>query len=368
MLTAILSDLHLGSASGVDLLRNPVLRERLLGALQGADQLVLLGDVLELRETTRGQAVEAAAPVLVELAGALGGGRVVLVPGNHDHRLAGPLLARCPRPLALEQTMTPAPSDPLGPLARLMGTTELVLAYPGVWLRDDVYATHGHYMDYHASVPTFECLAVGVAKKLASAPSPAARWTPDDYEQALEPVYAAIDRLVARSPRVARGEQLGSSPTLRLWERLTGGENGEGTRRAAQLVAGAALPGAIAAVNRAGLGAFSADLSGPELRRGGLRATHAFAARLAIDAEHLVFGHTHRAGPTSSDDEDEWRAPDAPALTNTGCWTYQPAFLTPTPGESPWWPGTLALLDDSGPPRLKSLLADVSHEELRSGG
>jgi len=362
--SAILSDLHLGSFSRIDLLRNRRVLERLLPALEGVDQLVILGDVLELRESSRGDAVQAAAPVLAELGDALGGGRVVLVPGNHDHRLAAPLLRGAPRPLALEQQMTPAPSDPLGPLAARLGSTELVLAYPGVWVRPDVYATHGHYMDYHASVPTFECLAVGVAKRLSEAPS-ATRFTPDDYEAALAPVYATIDRLVARSAGAARRQALGSSPTLRLWEKLTTGENGEGKRRAAQVVAAAVVPGALAAVNRAGLGSFSPDLSGAELRRAALRATHAFIERLGIDAEHVVFGHTHRAGPTSGDDGDEWRADGGPALTNCGSWTYQPAFLTPNPGESPWWPGTLALLDDSGPPRLERLLADVPHDELR---
>ena len=30
--------------------------------------------------------------------------------------------------------------------------TPVQLAYPGVWLRDDVYATHGHYLDCHSEV------------------------------------------------------------------------------------------------------------------------------------------------------------------------------------------------------------------------
>ena len=29
-------------------------------------------------------------------------------------------------------------------------------AYPGLWLREDVYATHGHYLDCHLTVPTVE--------------------------------------------------------------------------------------------------------------------------------------------------------------------------------------------------------------------
>ena len=47
--TLIVSDLHLGGLSGVDLLRRPQLRASLLAELDGVDRLVLLGDVLELR-------------------------------------------------------------------------------------------------------------------------------------------------------------------------------------------------------------------------------------------------------------------------------------------------------------------------------
>lgn len=364
MRTAVVSDLHLGSAFAVDLLRGRAIRERLLSRLEGVDQLVLLGDVLELREASPSRAIEAATPVLLELAETLRGGRLVIVPGNHDHRLAAPLLEQAPRPLALEQAMSPSRTDPLGRVAAAMGTTELVLAYPGVWLRPDVYATHGHYMDYHASVPTFERLAVGLSKRLAAPPADT-RLRPDDYEAALAPVYATIDRLVSNSTSAARGEAVGASPTLRLWERLTAGD-ADGATRAAQLVAEAVVPGAIAAVNRAGLGSFSADLSQAELQRAGLRATREFAERLGIGAEHVLFGHTHLPGPMSGDDEQEWRDPSGPALTNTGSWVYQPVFLTETPGESPYWPGTLCVVEDGGAPRLESLLAGVSHEELRA--
>ena len=50
MRTAIVSDLHLGSAPGEDLLRDPEIRRLLLTEIERADRLVLLGDALELRE------------------------------------------------------------------------------------------------------------------------------------------------------------------------------------------------------------------------------------------------------------------------------------------------------------------------------
>ena len=52
-------------------------------------------------------------------------------------------------------------------------------------------------------------------------------------------------------------------------------------------------------------------------------------------------------------------------LVNAGCWTYDPAFLSRVPGESPYWPGSCVLVEDSGPPVLVRLLSERSHAELR---
>ena len=57
-----------------------------------------------------------------------------------------------------------------------------------------------------------------------------------------------------------------------------------------------AFPLGIGALNRVGVGPVRADLSGTELRRAGLRAMRAVLAALRIDARHVIFGHTHRAG------------------------------------------------------------------------
>ena len=59
-----------------------------------ADRLVLLGDVIELRERPLAESLEVARPVFEELGRALAGRPVVLVPGNHDHAFAEPWLAR----------------------------------------------------------------------------------------------------------------------------------------------------------------------------------------------------------------------------------------------------------------------------------
>ncbi|HET8863718.1 MAG TPA: hypothetical protein VFM94_10760, partial [Solirubrobacterales bacterium] len=60
MRTAIISDLHLGSGFGEDLLRDAEIRGLLLDRLAGADRLVLLGDALELRELPLATALDSA--------------------------------------------------------------------------------------------------------------------------------------------------------------------------------------------------------------------------------------------------------------------------------------------------------------------
>src|SRR5829696_8759158 len=94
MLTAVVSDLHLGKAAGHDLLRQPAIRERLLARIGQADRLVLLGDVVELREGPIAAAMRAARPFFEELASAFAGKPITLLCGNHDYQLAAPLLER----------------------------------------------------------------------------------------------------------------------------------------------------------------------------------------------------------------------------------------------------------------------------------
>ena len=75
MSTAIVSDLHLGAGNDSDMLRRREALDALLEAIGGVERLVLLGDVIELRDRPLAEAFELAAPVLRELAGARGRGR-----------------------------------------------------------------------------------------------------------------------------------------------------------------------------------------------------------------------------------------------------------------------------------------------------
>jgi hypothetical protein len=229
------------------------------------------------------------------------------------------------------------------------------MAYPGVWLRDDVYALHGHYADLHASVPTFERVFAGVmARYVVRLPEQGAR--PDDYEAALAPLYAWINALTQRADHGRLSDSAGAS--ARTWTALTSRERHRRPLRT--LALGTGYVTAVAALNRLGIGPLDRDLSPVALRRGYLRGIREVVRRLGIDAPHVVWGHSHRAGPFAEDDQAEWRG-----IWNTGSWVYQPHFLGTVPGGSPYWPGTALLVEDSGPPRLLRLLGSLGFEDLR---
>jgi hypothetical protein len=127
---------------------------------------------------------------------------------------------------------------------------------------------------------------------------------------------------------------------------------------------GLAVPAIVAGLNLAGLGPLKPEISGSELRRACLRATEEALRRLGVHPAHAIFGHTHRAGPFDGDDLAEWRTASGTALHNTGSWVYQGHFLTQRPQESPYWPGTAVVVEDSGPPRLERLLGYRGHGDL----
>jgi predicted phosphodiesterase len=387
MRTLIVSDLHLGSVSGSDLLRRAELRAPLLEAVAEVDRVVLLGDVLELRHGPMRYAMAAARPFFEDLGRALGGrtlkgtpsgaqaGELVFVAGNHDHALVEPWLASRgeheePPPLELEQLLEPAHVSPaLERLAEWASPASVRVAYPGLWVRPDVYATHGHYLDCHLTVPTLERLSVGAMSRLLGRPADRFDCV-GDYEAMGAPVFAWRDA-VARDAHT--GATLNGMATVTVWHALRGGVRGGRARvRPASWLrsraVAAAFPLAITALNRAGIGPLRADVSTTELRRAGLAAMGEVAARLGLGDAYVVFGHTHRSGRLPGDDEGEWRGRAGTRLVNAGSWTYAAIFLTDTPGESPYWPGTCVLVEDDGPPMLRQLLADRTRAELAPGG
>jgi Calcineurin-like phosphoesterase len=375
--TAVVSDLHLGVLAASDVAREGRPLAAMAEAVTGSDRLVLLGDIVELRERPLAKALETARPLLEALGSAMAGRKVILVPGNHDHALAEPWLAR----LRLDGERIGSEAEwPVGTgdgaagrIAAWMPDCEVTLAYPGLWLRSDVYATHGHYLDLHLTVPRLESIAasaMGRLTKLGRTVECAA-----DYETILGPMYAFYAGLAqgASAASLARG----SSFSRTVWKRASDGRapdmpaaepaaarasSGSGAARerasaAAMrfLLGRVTIPGAVAALNAVGLGPFRATLTGEELRRSGLEAMGRVAEVLAPGSEHVIFGHTHRPGPLPSDDTGEWTTPLGIRLWNSGSWLNETAFLR-AGRESPYWPGTVLTLVDEEPPRIENVL------------
>ena len=222
----MISDLHVGASTQTDVLRRPEIRERLVAALDGIDRLVILGDGLELRDGPHRDAVDVAGPLFEAVGRALGsGGELLLAAGNHDHGLVagwidGRLLTEPAGFLGLEQRIEPRDAGPLAAaLAERAAPARVQVIYPGVWLRDDVYAIHGHYSDLHATVPTFERLAAGAMARWAVA-LPGEGATPDDYEAVLSPLYAWMHALTQRADNALVSAGTGASS--RAWQALGG--------------------------------------------------------------------------------------------------------------------------------------------------
>lgn len=348
MRTLVVSDLHLGKTQANDLLRRERVRRALLEALEDADRLVILGDGLELREAPHRDAVEIAAPFFADLGRA--GKEVIVLSGNHDHGLAAGwiderLQSEPSGFLGLEQRFEAA-----GPLARRLAEVAPVrFAYPGIWLRDDVYAIHGHYADVHATVPTFERLAAGTMARFV-AQLPADGVTSDDYESILSPLYAWLHALTQRSDHTIVSK--GGGASSRSYTALT-------RRSLRTLPIQAGYRAAVAALNAAGFGPLQSSLSPAALRRGYLTGFRTMIERLDIRASWVIVGHSHRSGPWPADDPAEWTAANGTRIVNTGSWTYQPHFLTPNPTDSPYFPGTAVLVGDDGPPEMIRLLANL---------
>ena len=334
-------------------MRHQSARAALFERIGGADRVVLLGDVLELRETPIADVLGEAEAFFRELREAAGGGRVTLVAGNHDHQLAASVLD--PGASGLARSAAPAASGPTARIAEWLGKTTLELAYPGVWLRPDVYAMHGHYLDCHAAIPALERLAVAATERATGGPPPGPRGIAD-YEAATEPLYALLYSLAQASRR--RRSFLGAGGrSARAWVRLAGRDGRRDLR--SRVAASVLIPVAVAALNRAGFGPLTSDLSGPSLRRSSLRAMAEVVAGLGIHAAHVVFGHTHRPGPLPGDEDWEWRLPGGGQLINTGSWLHEPAFLGSSPRKSPYWPGTCVVVEDDEPPRVERLLDEL---------
>jgi hypothetical protein len=330
--TLVVSDLHLGGRLGRDVLRRPEALDALLDAIDEVERLVLLGDVVELLERRPREALEAAAPVLRRLGSRLGREReVIVVPGNHDAELIRSWLRTAGVPPGLD---APVPLDATPALARVtswLAPARVRVRYPGVWLSDAVWATHGHYLDRHLLPESAYGVARGLLGRL-----PADGAAPVNYERAGGPSLTRLEALLARwLPR----------PLALLFDDLT------------EVLRAATMPGIPQRLLPRRMAPLTARLLGTQMRRASIPALARVVHRLGADAEWVVFGHVHRCGPLPGDDPEEWRGPGGrPRLLNTGSWVYEPLLVHRASPPHPYWPGGAVLLEQGREPRPLGLL------------
>ena len=119
--------------------------------------------------------------------------RSIVVPGNHDAALVRPWLAAQGASLPVDASV-PIDATPL--LARVtswLKPARVQVRYPGAWLAEGVWATHGHYLDRHLLPESAYGIARGLLGRL-----PRDGATPVDYEQAGGPSLTRLEALLTR--------------------------------------------------------------------------------------------------------------------------------------------------------------------------
>jgi hypothetical protein len=339
--TLVVSDLHLGTRLERDVLRHPAPLGALLDALDGIERLVLLGDVVELLEGRTVEAMAVAEPVLRAVGARLGSDReVILVPGNHDASLVRSWARAQGASLSIDAGV-PLDATPL--LARVtswLAPAAVRVHYPGVWLSERVWATHGHYLDRHL-LPE---VAYGVARGLLGR-LPRDGATPADYEQAGGPSITRLEALLThRLPR----------PLAAWCDDLV------------EFLRAATMPGIPRRLLGRRVAPITAMLLGTQARRASIPALARVVHRLGVDAEWVIFGHVHRCGPLTGDDLRRWRGPGGrPQLANAGSWVHEPLLVHRARTPHPYWPGGAILLEDGRRPRAIGLLDRLDAGALR---
>jgi UDP-2,3-diacylglucosamine pyrophosphatase LpxH len=332
MRTLVISDLHLGRRLDRDVLRRPAALAALLRALEGVQRLVLLGDVVELMEGAPDRAVQSAMPVLRALGERIGPrGEIILVPGNHDRALVMPWMERCGVPVALDAAVPPDATALLGQVVSSLAPAQVRVHYPGVWLSDRVWATHGHYLDRHL-LPEH---AFGIARGLLGR-VPRDGATPNDYERSGGPSVTRIESLLARHlPR----------PLAALADDLV------------ELLRAGTMPAVRARLLSPRTARLTSSLLGMQMLRASIPALARATQRLGVDADWVIFGHVHRRGPLAGDNLGVWSGPGGrPRIANTGAWVYDPVLLHRARLPHPYWPGGAIVIEDGGVPRAVGLL------------
>ena len=339
--TLVVSDLHLGARLQRDVLRRPGAQDALLAALDGVQRLVLLGDVVELQENRPRRMAQVAEPVLRAVGARLGPDReVIWVPGNHDAELIRPWLRTHGAPRTLDAGIPPTATPLLARAVSWLAPASVRIHYPGVWLSEGVWATHGHDLDRHL-VPDS---AYGVARGCLRRPA-RDRAAPGDYERPRRPSLTRAEALL--TPWLPR-------PLAALAEDV------------AEYLRAASTPTVPRALRTHRIAPLTSRLLGLQMQRASIPAIARVADRLGVDADWVLFGHVHRRGPLPGDDPELWQATEGrPRFANTGSWVYEQLLLHRASPPHPYWPGGAIVLEDGADPRTIGLLDHLDAATLR---
>jgi hypothetical protein len=312
--------MHLGQVGGVSVLELPRPRELLLETIRQYDRVVLLGDVVELAESHDSHSFPIAEAVLRAIGGALRpGAEIVLVPGNHDHALIRTWSRGQGQSLEREAIVPHDASPLLAQVVDWLGAARVQVRYPGVWLSDEIWATHGHYLNHYLRPVS----SVGLLH-------------PRHRQRPADPRLPAEYEYIANSP--AKPHMRDGLPPQRWHDR--------------------AVPQVLAPL--------LTRLLARQVRNHSLPALAHAVYALGVQAPWVVFGHVHRLGPMPGDAAAPWAGLTAgQRLLNTGSWRFEPVIDHRIHPPHPYWPGGAVAINDDGIPRAIGLLDGLTEADFR---
>ncbi len=397
MRALVISDMHFGAWTGRDLLREDFFLERLAPALDGVDEVILLGDLFDFLFSSVADAVDSSTGLLRLIAEKCAAKRFVFLAGNHDHHLvhrdeeSRVVEAALARGEAPRVDGVPA-AEPLGPgffqefLQHRLPGVEVEIAYP-TYSFAGVLCTHGHYLDPHARMSGSRGSRLLTRTLWAiAAGGPEEPKCEADYESIVtlltEWLYIAAQmphgthaqqNVFAAAEKAGRIAQAAGAP-VRGARRVAAGLRDRTEGDTVGLPSAAHFDAVVA--DEAARQAREQPLPGPAPSRPQYpeptvlsrsspteHALEAFSRVVANlgwdqDADRIVFAHTHQP-------LDDVRASHGSTrYWNSGCWIYEPD-LSSRQAYARYcryaWPGTAIVIDDAEPqPRLLELLADLN--------
>ena len=138
--------------------------------------------------------MDVAEPVLRAIGARLGGDcEAIVVAGNHDAALMRPWVRERAASVGLDTSIPLDATPALEQVVSWLAPARVRAHYPGVWLTDRVWATHGHYLDRHLLPEVAYGFARGALGRL-----PRDGATPADYERAGGPSLTRVEALMTR--------------------------------------------------------------------------------------------------------------------------------------------------------------------------